>query len=111
MPPATSTTRVASGRARSNSWLAIITVAPEAAACTTMPSSVGAAGGIERGVRLVEQPQLGAAGDQAGERGAPLLTGREPSHGQLGEAAGEAEEAERGVDLGARRADVPWPRT
>ena len=36
-----------------------------------------AAVGVESGVRLVEQPQLGAAGDQAGQRGAPGLAGRE----------------------------------
>ena len=31
-------------------------------------------------MRLVEQPQLGAAGDQAGQRGAPPLPGRQLAH-------------------------------
>ena len=47
-----------------------------------------AAGGVEAGVGLVEQPQLGPAGHQAGQGGAPLLAGREPADRQHGEPAG-----------------------
>ena len=46
-----------------------------------------APGGVEPGVRLVEQPQLGPAGHQAGQRGAPLLAGRQPAHRQRARAA------------------------
>ena len=40
-----------------------------------------AAVGVEAGVGLVEQPQLGAAGDERGERGPPALAGRQPVDG------------------------------
>jgi hypothetical protein len=40
-----------------------------------------ATGGVEPGVGFVEQPQLGPAGDDAGERGPALLPGRQPSNG------------------------------
>ena len=39
-----------------------------------------AVGGVQPGVGLVEQPELGLAGDQHGQRGAPALPGRQPAH-------------------------------
>ena len=88
-------TRVASEPARSSSWLATITVAPDAAAWRSDGVELVAAVGVEAGVRLVEQPQLGTAGDQAGERGAPLLAGREPAHREHREATGQPEALHR----------------
>ena len=73
-------TRVASEPARSSSWLATITVAPDAGGLAQRGVELVAAGGVEAGVRLVEQPQLGPPGDEAGQRGAPLLAGREAAH-------------------------------
>ena len=60
-------------------------------------------------MRLVEQPQLGPAGDQARERGAPPLAGRQLAnrHGRRG--AGRAQPLHRGVDLIGRRADGGAP--
>ena len=66
---------------------------------------------VEAGVGLVEQPQLGATGQQAGERGAPPLAGREPGDGQVGQAAVEPAGREGGGDVGGRRAAGPRPRT
>src|SRR6185503_17195299 len=37
-----------------------------------------ATGGVETGVRLVEEPQLRIACEEDGERGAPPLAGRQP---------------------------------
>ena len=51
---------------------------------------------VEAGVGLVEQPQLGAAGDEAGQRGAAPLPGREPADGRR--RAG-----------GRRGRGAPWP--
>ena len=45
---------------------------------------------VEPGVGLVEQPQLGAAGDQAGQRGAAALTGGEAADGDVPQATVEA---------------------
>ena len=64
-----------------SSWLATITVAPDGHGLAEQRVELVAAVGVEPGVGLVEQPQLGPAGDQAGERGAPLLAGREPRTG------------------------------
>ena len=54
-----------------------------------------AAGRVEARVGLVEQPELGAAGDEDREGGAPALTGRQPGDGHLREAAVEAELLDR----------------
>ena len=56
---------------------------------------VVATGGVEAGVRLVEQPQLGAADHEAGERGAPLLAGGQPPHRDIGQTTGQTETFER----------------
>ncbi len=45
-----------------------------------------APGGVEAGVGLVEQPELGAAGQQAGQRGAAALAGRQLRDGHVGQA-------------------------
>ena len=68
-----------------------------------------APGGVEPGVGLVEQPQLGPAGHEAGQRGAPLLAGREAADRERGEPARQAEAFHRRVDLGPRRADRGAP--
>ena len=109
VPPARSTTRVASGRARSDSWLATSTRGPRRRGLAQHGVELVASGGVEPGVRLVEQPQLGAAGDEAGEGGAPLLAGGQPAHRDAGEPAGETEPFERRVDLGRRGADRRAP--
>lgn len=54
---------------------------------------------VEPGVGLVEQPQLGPAGDEDGERGAAALAGGELGHRHLPEPAGQAQPLERGVDV------------
>ena len=59
-----------------------------------------ARGGVEPGVRLVEQPEGGAAGDQRGEGDAAALAGREPAGRRRAQASGQAEALERVV--GAR---------
>ena len=51
--------------------------------------------GVEPGVRLVEQPQLGATGDDARQCGAPPLAGRQRPHPYVGEPPGEPEPLER----------------
>jgi sortase A len=60
---------------------------------------VVAASGVEAGMGLVEQPQLGAADDEAGEGGAPLLACRKPPYRDGGEAPEEAEAFEGGRAL------------
>ena len=42
-------------------------------------------GGIERGLRLVEQPDRTRRGEEAGERELPLLPGRQETGGKIGE--------------------------
>ena len=44
-------------------------------------------GGIERDLRLVEQPDRARGGEQAGERELPLLPCREQPGGKIGERA------------------------
>ena len=58
----------------------------------------GLRGEIERGQRLVEQPDRAKERNEPGERGAPLLSGREIGGGQIGDGA-EAETRKRGFDL------------
>jgi hypothetical protein len=64
--------------ARSSSWLATITVAPADGRVQGAVELV-AAGGVEAGVGLVEQPQLGSSGHQAGQGSTALLPGAEPA--------------------------------
>ena len=47
--------------------------------------------GVQAGVGLVEQPQLRPAGNQAGERGAAALSGRQTADGDVAEPPVEAE--------------------
>ena len=56
---------------------------------------------------LVEQPQLGAAGDQRGDRRPAPLPGRQLGDHDAGEAAVESERGERGVGLGRGRPARP----
>ena len=109
VPPTSSTTRPASGSARSSSWDAKSTVAPAAAAPRDELVDAIAPLRIEPGVGLVEQPQLGTAGHQTGQRRAPALTGGELAHGHVGEAAGQPAGGEGGVDVRRGRAGGPPP--
>ena len=59
------------------------TVAPAAAASADEVVDQVAAGRVEAGVGLVEQPQLRAAGDEDREGGAAALPGRQPGDGDL----------------------------
>ena len=59
-----------------------------------------AAGLVERGVGLVEQPELGAPGDQHGQRGPPALAGRERGDRHVGQPTVEAEAGHGGVGVG-----------
>ena len=65
--------------------------------------------GVEAGVRLVEQPQLGATGDDARQGGAPPLAGRQRPHPNVGEPPGEPEPLEGGIDLIGRGTDGRAP--
>ena len=58
-----------------------------------------APGGVEAGVGLVEQPELGAPRHQGGQGGAAPLPGRQAVHRDAGEASGQAEALEGDVDL------------
>ena len=56
--------------------------------------------GVEAGVGLVEQPQLGAAGDHRGDRRPAALAGREPGDGDVAQPTVEPERDERGLGVG-----------
>lgn len=72
---------------------------------------VVAAGGVETGVWLVEQPQLGAPGHQARQRGTTALTCTEARHLHRRQAARQPEPVERGGNLGLRRTHRGTPET
>ena len=57
-----------------------------------------AAGGIEAGVRLVEQPQLGVAHEHGRQRRPAALPGRQPPHGDGAEALGHPRPLEGAAD-------------
>ena len=59
-------------------------------------------GGVERRRRLVEQPQRPMGDEEAGERDAPLLPGRERARGKV-DHMGEADPGERRAAGFARR--------
>ena len=61
------------------------------------PTQELARGGVEPGVRLVEQPEGRATGDQGRERHPAALPGREPAGGRRAQAAGQSEALERAV--------------
>ena len=65
--------------------------------------------GIEPRMRLVEQPQLGAASDEASERGAPGLTGGELSDEHVLQATVDAEPLHRRRHLLVGRIDGRAP--
>ena len=65
---------------------------------------------VEPGVGLVEQPQLGPAGQQAGQRGPSPLTGRQAGHRQAGQAPAEPARVEGGVDVLRRGAPAARPQ-
>ena len=54
--------------------------------------------GVETGVGLVQQPQLGVAGHQPGQGAATPLTGAEPGHRDVAQAPGQAEPLEGRLD-------------
>ena len=105
------TTRWARGTARSSSWEANTTVAPAATASPSEGVEQVAAGGVEAGVGLVEQPQLRAAGGHDGERRAAALAGRQPVDGHGGQPPGHAEAVHGGGDLGVGGARRCGPRS
>ena len=94
-PPATVTVLVATLVARSRSWLATRTVAPARGGVGDQAVEDVPSGLVEPGVGLVEQPQLRAAGDEAGDRRAAALPGRQPADGDAGEPAVEVEVGHR----------------
>ena len=94
------TTRPARAWARSSSWEATTTVAPAAAACAHQAVDHVAGLGVEAGVGLVEQPQLGSAGHQHRDRRPAALAGRQPGHGHVAQPAVEAQRGERGLGVG-----------
>ncbi len=57
-----------------------------------------AALGVQPGVGLVEQPQLGVYGHQAGQGAASALAGAEAGHRNVAEAAAQAKPLEGGLD-------------
>lgn len=66
-----------------------------------------AAGGVEPGMRLVQQPQLRRTADEHGQGGAATLPGGEPADDHVGQPVVEAEAAEGGIDRGDRGAGSP----
>ena len=60
----------------------------------------GAGLGVEPGVGLVEEPQLGSPGHEHGQGHAPALACRQPAHGGAPDPAAELEAIEGGVDAG-----------
>jgi sortase A len=58
--------------------------------------------GVETGVRLVEQPQVGVANEHGGERGPPTLSGRQPADGHRPQPRRDTRPLER--DVGTDRA-------
>ncbi len=66
-----------------------------------------ARGRIEPGVRLVEQPQRGPAGQQRGQGGPAPLAGREPAGGGGAQAAGQPDPGQGGLGPFGREAEGP----
>jgi hypothetical protein len=64
---------------------------------------------VQARVGLVQQPQLRPAGQQAGERTAAALAGRQPGHGHVPQPPVEAHQAERGLDVVLGRPAGPAP--
>ncbi len=60
--------------------------------------------GVQTRMRLVEKPQLGVAGHQAGQRAASTLAGAEARHRHVAEAGRQAELLEGGLDRPGRAA-------
>ena len=106
-PPTMVTTRSASGTASSGSCDESSTAAPPATASATSSASRSRAAGVEPGVRLVEQPQPRAAGDERRQRHPPALAGREPADLGPPQPAGQTEPLEGRVDPVGRPAGRP----
>ena len=103
------TTRSAIGTESWGSCEESSTDAPSVHRLGDEPAEERARGGVEAGVRLVEQPEGGATGDQRGQRDAAALPGREPAGRGRAQAAGQAEALERAV--GAAEDGRPRART
>ena len=108
-PATTSTVRVARDPARSSSWLATMTVAPDAAAWRSVASSSSRPAASSPAWGSSSSHSWARRATQAGQRGAPLLAGRQAAHRQRGEPAGEAEAVHGGGDLVVRGADGGAP--
>ena len=106
-PPAMATTRSASGTASSGSWDESSTAAPPATASATISASRSRAAGVQPGVGLVQQPQLGTPGHQHGQRHPAALAGRQPPDRGPPQPADQAEALERRVDPVGRQAGRP----
>ena len=94
-PPPMDTTRSARGTESSGSWDDSSTRRPVRHGVADQLSEQGARRGIEPGVRLVEQPERGTAGQQRGERDPATLAGRQPAGRRGAQATGQAEALER----------------
>ena len=87
-------------------------MAPPATASRTTRVEQVAGSGVETGVGFVEQPHLGPAHHQAGQRGAAALTGGELGHRQAGASRrAMAEPVEGGVHVGRGPRPSSGPRT
>ena len=65
---------------------------------------------VEAGVGLVEQPQLGAAGQEAGQRRAAALPGRQAGHDQVGQPAVEPAAVRARASMSACAAPAARPQ-
>ena len=93
-PPATVTIRPARDRARSCSWEAITTVAPRDDGVANQAVEKVPVFGVEAGVGLVEQPELGVAGHQGGQRHPAALTGGQGADRRGGQPARQTQPVE-----------------
>ena len=93
-PPAMVATRSDNGIESSGSCDESSTVAPSATASPITSASKVRAGGVEPRMRLVEQPQGGATGDEGGQGHAPALSGREATDWGGAQAPHQAETLE-----------------
>ena len=89
-------------------WLATIAMPPAVEMILDGGVEQPDRGGVERDLRLVEQPDRARRGEQAGQRELPLLSGREQSGGKLRQ-RGEPEGGERAVEARAVLAEEAGP--
>ena len=69
-----------------------------------------AGGSVEAGVGFVKQPQFGASGNQTGQRCAALLSSRQATDCNIGEALSEAHALQRRLHLGLTCANGCTPK-